>query len=497
MTQGTTDVPFTVHPNEPTEIVIGLVGGLGSDWTRVCQIIKERLERFSYSTHTIRLSGLIEKLLKIDHSPMSPFERGLSLIDNGNNLRRTSKNHAILALAAAQQVSELRPTPDDEVKRTAYIIRSLKHPQEVAELRKIYPQGFFLFALHTPEAKRVERMSMTGAGMTPEEAATLLERDRREDLVHGQHTDDTFHLADFFLADEDNDDKLRWAIWRCIDIMFGMPLVTPTFNEFAMFMAFASSLRSGDMNRQVGAVIARSQEILSTGANDCPRPGGGLYWPKFVRGRLMDEERGRDFMRGGDSNSIEKAKLIQEVVSSVPAESVASVRDNLSKSALASITEFGRSVHAEMEALLGCARNGISCRGATLFTTTFPCHNCAKHIIAAGITQVLYVEPYLKSRALEFHDDAITTSKDEADKLRFKPFIGVGPRRFFDLFSLTLGSGRTVSRQGPEGKVPEWVEDKALPRLPMFPLSYRDFEAASGKYLNEYMNAGGATAKEE
>ena len=44
--------------------------------------------------------------------------------------------------------------------------------------------------------------------------------------------------------------------------------------------------------------------------------------------------------------------------------------------------------HAEMEALLSCARSGVSTRGATLYSTTFPCHNCAKHIIAAGVARV-------------------------------------------------------------------------------------------------------------
>jgi hypothetical protein len=51
------------------------------------------------------------------------------------------------------------------------------------------------------------------------------------------------------------------------------------------------------------------------------------------------------------------------------------------------ITEFGCSVHAEMEALLACARSGRSARGAILYTTTFVCHNCTRHIIAAGISK--------------------------------------------------------------------------------------------------------------
>ena len=59
-------------------------------------------------------------------------------------------------------------------------------------------------------------------------------------------------------------------------------------------------------------------------------------------------------------------------------------------------------VHAEMEALLSCARSGVSPVGGTLYSTTFPCHNCAKHIVAAGLRRVVYVEPYPKSRAVEF-----------------------------------------------------------------------------------------------
>ena len=64
-----------------------------------------------------------------------------------------------------------------------------------------------------------------------------------------------------------------------------------------------------------------------------------------------------------------------------------------------------------MEELLFCARNTVDTRRATLYTTTFPCHNCAKHIIAAGIARVVYVEPYPKSKAMEFHGDALVREK--------------------------------------------------------------------------------------
>ena len=86
----------------------------------------------------------------------------------------------------------------------------------------------------------------------------------------------------------------------------------------------------------------------------------------------------------------------------------------LKDSGLFDITEYGRAVHAEMEALLTCARAGISPRGGTIYSTTFPCHNCAKHIVTSGIERVVFVEPYPKSKALELHDDSIEIKKDIA-----------------------------------------------------------------------------------
>lgn len=120
----------------------------------------------------------------------------------------------------------------------------------------------------------------------------------------------------------------------------------------------------------------------------------------------------------------------------------------LTDTRIGDLKEFGRVVHAEMEALLSFARKGTSTKGATVYSTTFPCHNCAKHIIAAGISRVVFIEPYLKSRAFAFHEEAIEMGypmlsqselideQEDKKKVRFEPFFGVGPRRFFDLFSI-------------------------------------------------------------
>lgn len=160
----------------------------------------------------------------------------------------------------------------------------------------------------------------------------------------------------------------------------------------------------------------------------------------------------------------------------------------LDESSLTHLTEFGRAVHAEMEAILACARNGISSRGATLYGTTFPCHNCAKHIIAAGIHRVVYIEPYEKSKAEKLHNDAMAVGfKKRKNLVQFEPFVGLGPRRFLDLFSMRLGSGYFLERKDENDKVFDWRLNKARARVQMLPKSYLDLEFVASDNFNEFV----------
>jgi hypothetical protein len=134
-----------------------------------------------------------------------------------------------------------------------------------------------------------------------------------------------------------------------------------------------------------------------------------------------------------------------------------------------------------MEAILSCARSGVSPRGGTLFSTTFPCHNCAKHIIAAGISRVVYVEAYAKSRATDLFPDEITLNCAEG-MVKFEAFVGVGPRRFLDLFSMTLGSGYKLKRKAA-GRNIAWASENSFPRIPLLPNTYIDRERVAANEL--------------
>ena len=148
-----------------------------------------------------------------------------------------------------------------------------------------------------------------------------------------------------------------------------------------------------------------------------------------------------------------------------------------------------------MDALLACGRTGRSTRAAVLYTTTFPCHNCCRHIIAAGIAKVIYIEPYAKSKAFGLHNDAISTGGGElgahGSQIPFQPFQGAGPRRFFDLFSLKLSTGYPIERK-KDGKLIAWDRKTAALRLQLQPGSYLDREELATKSLATLLSGGAA-----
>ena len=53
-----------------------------------------------------------------------------------------------------------------------------------------------------------------------------------------------------------------------------------------------------------------------------------------------------------------------------------------------------RAIHAEMNALLQCAKLGISTDGAEIYVTHFPCLHCTKAILQAGIKKIYYLHDY-------------------------------------------------------------------------------------------------------
>lgn len=492
-----------------SELIIALACAVGTDNSIVIDELKTQLKDFNYETKVIKISkNLIEEKLECElevNSSNSSFNRTKQLMDAGNNMRK-AQGTVILAQGVVSEINNIRNNVDNN-KGIAYIIDSLKHEDEVNKLKEIYTSAFYLFAINESESDREEYLERA-KNIGGNNAIELIERDAEEILKHGQHTKRVFQLADFHLSVKGWRDNFKDAVCngvsykdkvkkfkqpiikkqltRILDLMFANPYITPTFDEYAMFMAYSSSLRSADLSRQVGAVIAKDHDIISTGANDVPAPMGGQYWPDSEIKLYKDETientnelrgydiaQGRDYTWGFDPNKHEIDAIISEIINSFNYDDFSypdisvdeykeSLRNQLLKSPLKYLTEFSRAVHAEMAAMLSCSRIGVSVKGATLYCTTFPCHNCARHAVFAGIERIVFIEPYLKSKAIDLHKDSMTIN-DENGKVKLEQFVGVGPRRFFDLFSLRLSTGRDIIRKESE-KVISYTRNNACLR---------------------------------
>lgn len=454
------------HPQKP-ELVIGLVAPIGTPLDGFIAALNRELESRGYETHVHRLTTLLER----DAAPHAQegltgsetFKRYMRLMTQGDQLRERTESPDILALYAALAIGELRV----EVRKsrpmpgTAHIIRQLKHPEEVYRLRSIYGDAFLLLGLYCPVDVREKLLE--DKGISAPEVKILIQRDEEESSRFGQKLAETFHLADAFLevlgaAARTDRPKLADELERFLNLLFGRGIVTPTRDEFTMFLAYAAALRSSSLARQVGAaIVSANEELVSTGTNEVPKHGGGQYWGEHGTPDF------RDHAVGGDLSDRKKYEIVEEILAKLEGgweqlgegertQRTQQAVDLLKGTQVLSLTEFMRPVHAEMEAISAAARAGVSVRGGTLYSTTFPCHNCAKHIVAAGIDQVIYIEPYSKSRALEMHGDAITLDAAEQGKARFLPFVGVAPRKYLELFARSTKEGRKLKAKNERGE---------------------------------------------
>ena len=272
---------------------------------------------------------------------------------------------------------------------------------------------------------------------------------------------------------------------RFVHLFFGDNQITPTHDEYGMHVAKSASLRSSDLSRQVGAAIFRpSGEVATMGCNEVPKAGGGTYWS----GDLGDE---RDFVQGHDPNERKKVELLVDLIDRLKKgdhlsralmkiDSAYEITKALlgddsdhsvGKSKAMDLLEFGRIIHAEMSAICDASRKGLSIEGATLYCTTFPCHICAKHIVASGITRVVYLEPYPKSYAAELHGDPIEVDPaEQTNRVASRDSLGFHP-------IATATCSRREGRKYSGGLAEKWTDGLMRPVIEIYYPSYFKAEA--------------------
>lgn len=150
----------------------------------------------------------------------------------------------------------------------------------------------------------------------------------------------------------------------------------PSWDEYFMMIARDVATRATCERRSVGAVAVLDRRILTTGYNGAPR---GL-------------EHCRDPKEEWPAGCLMHGHCV-------------------------------RTVHAEQNAILQAALNGVSTRGATMYVTCQPCNACAKMLINAGISKIVFDGEYPDDFAMELFRES------SMEVIRLRPEMnGIGEK---------------------------------------------------------------------
>ncbi|WP_339820888.1 anti-phage dCTP deaminase [uncultured Paracoccus sp.] len=451
-TDNRVDEDFAEVARSTEELVIGLVGAAGAGVSTTAKNLGDKLrEEYGYEVRVIKASELIRQNASKSSCPVPAAQGSARIIDLqavGTQLRNKFGEDYVAAKAieeiaihrsASGGYDESRKLPQPKRLRQATIIDSLKHPNETELLRRVYGGMYWQFTVFAPESVRASRLR--AQGIEKDDLAGIFTRDENDrEGDHGQKVSKTAYLSDFFIRnDGQNDVRLGKVIDRFLEVIFNISVHTPTNDEAGMYAAVSAASKSACLSRQVGASIySRSGELLGVGWNDVPKGLGGLYSANDSendhrcfkwRGKVCHNDRKKEELYEKIFVQLSNSGLLAERADREL------LRKQLLKTPVKDLIEYSRSIHAEMEAIVSAARSGkLGIVGGTLYTTTFPCHNCARHIVAAGISRVYYVEPYAKSLALELHSDSIADTSGEDGKCAFLQYEGVGPDSILKLF---------------------------------------------------------------
>ena len=483
------------------ELIFAVVGPVGSGTSEIAETLETLLLSKDYDATILKARNVIKEQvegLEQQIGTQTKIQYTQALQDAGDSLRKKCNDNAAVAIGLVDLIrrtraekqgvdfGKLEPIIPDGTKRS-YILDSIRHPDEVTLLRRVYQEAFCLIGVFCQEDERLRRLrdeKYSDAGS--ETIKDFMQRDENAPEAHGQKVSEAFHLSDYFVdntvrrfirSDEENPDwDLTDQLGRLVDILTRSRIIRPWPNETGMFHAYGARMQSSCLSRQVGAALLdRHGAVVATGTNEVPRAGGGVHGGIHAPNQSGDPDPGDDFRcfvhNKYCTNTKEQNSIIEDLISSIDeletCKNHTDLRRRIRNTRIGQLLEFSRSVHAEMDALLSAGRSGITTIGTRLFVTTFPCHSCARHIVTAGVEEVQYIEPYLKSQAIPLHGDAIVTDPKEwqragdretqhssRPKVLFRAFTGVAPRlyrrAFFKDYEMKDPySGEMVSALGP------------------------------------------------
>jgi deoxycytidylate deaminase/cytidylate kinase len=416
-------------------LIIGLTGSLGSGCTTLSEALVDR------EFKRVSIPSLIKERFRKLHREKEPTQASYGqdwraeLQDIGNRGRKgefveganAGVDHNAYWVDLA--LGSVDPKSDD------IVIAGIRNYGEVEWLRRNYP-NFRLVAVYADYTTRWTRLKSTGG--YPNE--TVFQRDDRRDSDEGdrqgQNVQRCVYEADYVLKNVgpiEPPSKVKSGLFaRLEEPIKGMrgeggfrgPLPAEVFMATAVSQSHASQCKQ----RKVGALIVDEENKipLSVGYNEnpvgmesCFSLYGRCYKNQVIESRLEKmtpffcPECGKKHERTGPPYLCD-GKMAGEQL----------CRCNFKRKFFPSRgIELCTAIHAEERAILSLA--GRRADGCAIYVNTFPCFQCARQIVNAGIKKVVYVEAYPIEEAVEFL---------KTNGVVIESFEGFTPRVFNQVF---------------------------------------------------------------
>ena len=416
---GPEDAPAGVTP--VGTYVVGFTGAFGSGCTTASKHVRDDFDftLIALSDEVRKEWGVQNPGKKVSDAPRDELQQ------IGDKLREQHGGAVLVERALASLPS---PLP------ARIAIDGIRNGSEIAYLRKEFGFDFTLIAILADVKERWSRIrnTYTDHGRTEGDFQEDDLRDQDEDTKHGQQVNHCVDLSDVFVSNTRTHDDFRARVSETVKLLTGIERRPPTDDEVMMHMAFSAAHHSQCLKRHVGAVVTDALgQVAGVGYNENPLGTHPcVHEPTYGHRCFRDIIREVHFStltaRGADCPVCgEPLPVMKTAPWFCPACRKKGVKTNLEAHFFPDRAMWWcTAIHAEAHAL---TLAGEKARGGKVYTTTFPCFQCTEKIKQAGITKVIYTDPYPDS----FSEARLRLQKVELDR-----FEGVRSSSFERIFKL-------------------------------------------------------------
>lgn len=392
-----------------TKLYIGLTGSFGSGCDTLRKMLEEECDFTSFK---------LSKEVREEAKKREGFnEQNRQDLQTVGDLLRKENGTNYLALKAFE---EAESTTNNKI-----VFHGIRNLGEVNEFRK-YP-NFYLIAVDCSKDNRWKRLEGIYDGDLKKFEKDD-NRDKNEGFPHGQQVFRCVEEADIFFLNDENysteikiGSELKERFNTHLGLITGRKLRNPSQEETMMTVASTLALRSHCIKRRVGAVLCDDHGyIISAAYNEVPKN----------QSKCLDEY-------GMCYRDLIRKKFNKEIISNykscpICSEKIEELQNGVCINCNTNLMELipsykaldkCKSLHAEETTILKTAP--YQNNNSILYSTTFPCLQCAKRILHTNITHIVYVDPYPEEETIELL---------EKGDVHTQKFEGVKAQAYYKLF---------------------------------------------------------------